>query len=140
MITQGVCVSYKAEIIQGIHQPTDDYKLALFLDTANLDEDTTTYTGQANEVPNGSGYTTGGVSLAGFSVVTGSGKAWLNFSDPSWPSANFTARGGLIYNNTLAGKNAVMVIAFTGNVTVSGGTFLVDLPASGAGTALLRID
>lgn len=139
-ITQGVCVSYKEEIIQGLHLASANYKLALFLSTATLDEDTTTYTGQANEVANGNGYTTGGVLLAGFSTSRGSGKGWLNFSDPSWPTANFTARGALIYNDSLAGKNSVMVIAFSGDITVSGGTFTVDIPASGAGTALLRIN
>lgn len=140
MITQGVCVSYLAEILQGTHEAGDDYKIALFTNAANLDENTTTYTGQTNEVANGNGYTTGGVSLSGFAVATGSGKAWLTWSDPSWASASFTARGALIYNNTLAGKNSVMVIAFSGDITVSGGTFVVDIPAAAAGTALLRIN
>lgn len=140
MITQGVCVSYLAEILAGDHNSADDYKIALFTSAANLDENTTTYTGQANEVANGNGYTTGGQSLAGFAIATGSGKAWITWTDPSWPTSNFTARGALIYNNTLAGKNAVMVVAFASDVTVSGGTFVVDFPASAAGTALLRIN
>lgn len=136
-ITQAVTVSYKQQIIEGIHEASDTYKIALYTNAATLDEDTTVYS-STNEVV-GAGYVAGGATLSGFSTAIGSGKAWLNFDDPSWASASFTARGALIYNSS-QGNKSVMVIAFSGDITVSGGTFSVDLPASGAGTALLRID
>lgn len=138
-ITQGVCVSYKGEIMEGIHSPTDTYKIALFTSAATLNKLSTNYNA-ANEVPNGGGYTTGGKVLTGFNVTTGTDKAWLSFDDVSWTSATFTARGALIYNDTVVGKPTVMVIDFGSDKTVSGFTFLVDFPADTEANALLRIN
>lgn len=137
MITQAVCVSYKEEILNGVHQPGDTYKIALFTNAATLDSTTTNYT-TTNEVV-GAGYTAGGETLAGFATATGGGKAWVTFTDVSWAAASFTARGALIYNAS-QGDAAVMVIDFGSDRTASGGTFLVDFPAAAAATALLRIN
>lgn len=136
-ISQAVCVSYKQQILEGVHEAADTYKIALYTSAASLDENTTVYDA-TNEVV-GTGYVAGGATLANFTTATGSGKAWVTFDDISWAGADFTARGALIYNSS-QGNKAVMVIDFGSNKTVSGGTFLVDFPASAAGTALLRID
>jgi len=45
----------------------------------------------------------------------------------------------LIYNDTTAGDNAIAVLDFGGDFTVSSGTFRIVFPAPGA-TAIIRID
>lgn len=135
-ITQAIANSWKKEILDGTHLSSNTYKIALYTSSATLDKTTTAYTA-SNEVANGSGYTTAGATLSGFVSALTSDTANLTWSDPSWASASFTARGALIYNSSVSNK-AVIVIDFGADVTCTNGTFTVDLPASGA-SALIRI-
>jgi hypothetical protein len=136
-ITAAICNSYKQEILQGVHEAGDTYKIALFTSAATLSKATTTYAA-TNEVANGNGYTTGGATLAGFTVSIATDTAYLDWTtDPSWGSATFTARGALIYNSTQTDK-AVAVLDFGSDITATAGTFTVTFPAAGA-TALIRI-
>lgn len=136
-MTQSICTSYLAEILDGIHLAADTYKIALFTSAAALTAATTAY-GTTNEVA-GTGYTAGGATLSGRAVTTNSGKALLDFADPSWASATITARGALIYNSTRSNK-AVMVIDFGADVTSTNGTFTVQFPTADATNALLRLN
>ncbi len=136
-ITAAICNSYKQEILQGVHEAADTYKIALFTSAATLSKSTTTYAA-TNEVANGNGYTTGGATLSGFTVSISTDTAYLDWTtDPSWASATFTARGALIYNSTQTDK-AVAVLDFGSDITATAGTFTVTFPAPGA-TALIRI-
>lgn len=134
-ITTAICNSYKQEILEGVHDTTDTYKLALYTSAANLGATTTTYS-TTNEV-SGTGYTAGGATLSGLSTGLSSGTAYLTFSDPAFSNATITARGCLIYNSSKSNK-AVAVFDFGGDVTSTNGTFTVDLPAAGA-SSLIRI-
>jgi hypothetical protein len=141
MITAAICNSWKQEILSGTHLSAHSYKIALFTSSATLNKSTTTYTGQANEVANGSGYTTGGATLAGFATSLDTDTAILTFTTPlQWSTASFTARGALIYNDTLAGKNSVAVLDFGQDYTATNGTFSINLPAASAAAALIRIN
>lgn len=135
-ITTAICNSYKQEVLEGVHTTTDTYKLALYTSSATLGASTTAYS-STNEVANGNGYTTGGVTLSGLTTGLSSGTAYLTFSDPSWSSSTITARGCLIYNSSKSNK-AVAAFDFGGDVTSTNGTFTVDLPAAGA-SSLIRI-
>jgi hypothetical protein len=136
-ITAAICNSYKQEILQGVHEAGDTYKIALFTSAATLSKATTAYAA-TNEVANGNGYTTGGATLAGFTVSIATDTAYLDWTtDPSWAAATFTARGALIYNSTQTDK-AVAVLDFGADITATAGTFTVTFPAAGA-TALIRI-
>ncbi len=137
MIATAVCDSYKAEVLQGIHQPGDDYRLALYSAGASLGQGTTLYS-PAGEV-SGTGYVAGGVSLGGFSVVLASHVAMLDFSpNPLWPSSTITARGALVYNAT-RGNRAVATYDFGHDVTSTDGPFTVALPAATPSTALVQV-
>lgn len=87
----------------------------------------------ANEVANGSGYTTGGNALIGTSWAHTSGGVivWDATTDPSWASATFTARGALYYADALAGNNIICAQTFGADIVSSGGTFLITLAAGG---------
>ena len=139
MITQALCNSAKAEFIQGIHLASHNYYIALFTSSASLDKTITTYTGQGNEVANGNGYLTTGKILTGYSVTLDGDTAIVDFSPVSWTVSTITARGALIYNHSLAGKNAICVLNFVTDFTSTAGTFTVTFPASGAATSLIRI-
>ena len=136
-ITQAIPTSFKAEILQGIHDSADTYKMALYTSVATLGASTTAYSA-TNEVV-GTGYTLGGTTLSGFNVTTSGTTAILDFAtDPSWDNASITARGALIYNSSKSNK-AVYVLDFGSDITSTNGTFAVTLPAPDATNGLIRI-
>tara|TARA_R100001163_G_scaffold32338_1_gene25156 strand:+ start:1697 stop:2149 length:453 start_codon:yes stop_codon:yes gene_type:complete len=147
-ITSAVCSSFKSELLSGKHDfdssGGDTFKIAMFTSSASLDATTTDYS-TSNEITNSSGtaYTAGGKALTNQGVTLASTTAYTDFADVSWTSASFTANGAMIYNTTTDGgsgtTDAVCVIAFGGDKTVSSGTFTVQFPAAGATTAILRL-
>jgi hypothetical protein len=137
-ITQAMCTSFKAELFNKEHDlDTDTIKIALYTSSATLSAATTAYT-TTNEI-SGTGYTAGGETLTGATIATSGTTAYVDFNDPEWTSASFTTAGALIYNDTLSGNEAIAVLDFGGNFTVTSGTFRIVLPAPGA-AAILRID
>ena len=147
-ISSAVCSSFKKELFQGYHDfdangsGGDTFKLALFTDQASLGAATTDYA-NTNEVANGNGYSTGGNTLVNTGVGLTSTTAFTDFTDTSFTSASFTANGCLIYNTQANGGSntteAVCVVAFGGNKTVSSGTFTIQFPTNDASSAILRL-
>jgi hypothetical protein len=137
-ILQGMCSSFKQESWLGIHDlDTDTLKLALYTASADLSQATTAYSASTpGQVPLGSGYTTGGVTLVNVQVLLSGTTAYVTFDNPVWSGASFTCRGGLIYNETQANR-AIAVLDFGADKTASG-TFTIQMPAATATTALLR--
>ena len=136
-ITQAIPTSFKAEILQGIHDSADTYKMALYTSAATLGATTTAYSA-TNEVV-GTGYTAGGATLSGFNVTTSGTTAILDFAtDPSWENATITARGALIYNSSKSNK-AIYVLDFGSDITSTNGTFAITLPTPDAANGLIRI-
>ncbi len=132
MIAQTATTSFKAELLQGVHDfNTDTFKLALYLATANLGADTTVYTTSGET--SGTGYTAGGNTLTGISV---NAAGFVTFTNTTWNPASFTARGALLYNST-KGNKAVAVLDFGSDKTASN-TFLVQMPANTVTSALIR--
>jgi hypothetical protein len=137
-ITQAMCTSFKEDLFNKIQDlEADTIKIALYTSSATLGAATTAYSA-TNEV-SGTGYTAGGETLTTATVDTSGTTAYVDFDNPEWTTATFTARGALIYNDTTAGDNSVAVLDFGGDFTVSSGTFRVVFPAPGA-TAIIRID
>lgn len=136
-IVQAACNSFKQELFEGLHQPEDEYRIALYTSEADLDADTTTYTTVGEVV--GDGYTAGGEVLQGYTPGYASGVAWVDWTtDPTWAESSITARGAVIYNAT-RGNAAVAVLDFGEDVTSTNDTFTVTLPVPGAATAIVRI-
>ena len=138
-ISQAMCTQFKKDVMLGLHDlDSDTIKIALYTSSATLNATTDTYT-TSNEVANGNGYTTGGVTLANASVIENGTSGCFDSDNPEWTSATFTARGALIYNDT-DGDRAIAVLDFGGDFTVSSGTFRVVFPAQTANNAIIRID
>jgi len=153
-IASAVCSSFKKELLQGYHDfdangsGGDTFKLALYTSSATLNATTTVYStnpggGSNTEVANGDGYTTAGATLVNTGVGLTSTTAFTDFTDVSFTSASFTANGCLIYNtqaNAGSGTtNAVCVVAFGGDKTVSSGTFTIQFPTNDSSSAILRL-
>lgn len=140
MIIQCITNSFRAEMLQGIHDlDTDVLKLALYTGSANLYPTTTVYT-TAGEVV-ASGYAAGGVTLAGVTISTGTASTtqpavvFVDFNDAVFNAA-LTARGALIYNSSKANRS-IAVIDFGADKT-STTTFTVQMPPNTSSAALLR--
>ena len=132
MITQTATTSFKAELLQGVHDfDTDTFKIALYLATADLGASTTVYV--TGGETSGTGYTAGGATMTGISV---NAAGFVSFTNVSWNPAAFTARGALIYNSS-KGNKAVAVLDFGSDKTASN-TFLVQVPANTVTSALIR--
>ena len=136
-MTQAIPTSFKAEILQGIHDSADTYKIALYTSAATLGATTTAYSA-TNEV-SGTGYTAGGQVLSGFNVTTSGITAIRDFTtDPFWENATITARGALIYNSSKSNK-AVYVLDFGSDIISTNGTFAITLPTPDATNGLIRL-
>ena len=142
--------TFKEELLGGYHSfnaagdtPAGSaFKIALYTSSAALTTTSTVYV-TSGEVASGGGYTTAGESLTNTGVAKSTVTSYTDFSDVSWTSASFTARGCMIYNSsTISGltTNAcVCTIDFGGDKTVSSGTFTIQFPANDSSNAIIRI-
>ena len=131
------CNTLRSGLMAGsINFSTNTFYLALYTNTATLDETTAAYTinGEVSAV----GYTAGGqqVTATVTSENTSSGSiVYVDFSSPSWTSA-LTTRGALIYRQS--DGLAICVLDF-GNDKTSTNTFTVQMPANTSTSALIRL-
>lgn len=140
-ITTAMCTSFKKALLDGEMDFSSDtsqtFKIALFTSSASLDAATTAYS-TTNEVT-GTGYSAGGATLSiATSPTISSTTVYLDFTDATWSTATFTARGALIYRST-TGNPAVCALDFGSDKTVSGGNFVVQFPTPDASNAIIRI-
>jgi hypothetical protein len=142
--------TFKQQLLGGYHSfnaagdtPAGSaFKLALYLDTATITAASTVYSTD-DEVATATGYTAGGKALTNTGVGITTVTSFTDFSDVSWTSASFTARGCVIYNSSsisgLTLNSLVCSIDFGGNKTVSSGTFTIQFPTNDASDAIIRI-
>ena len=133
-----MATSFKKELLGGVHDfSTHVFKLALFTNDAALNAGTTAYA-TSDEV-SGAGYTAGGADLTASTVDSSGTTAFVTFDDVSWADATLTARGGLLYNSSVEGNPAVVVLDFGADKVSNGTTFTVQFPTASADTAVIRI-
>jgi len=144
--TSAVCYNFKQEVLVGTHDFTattgDQFKIALYTNSSTISAATTAYDSTATgETTNttGTAYSAGGEDLTSVTpALKSTSTACCDFSDVSWSTASFTARGALIYNDD-KGDKAVCVLNFGGDKTASAGTFTIQFPAFDATDAILRL-
>jgi hypothetical protein len=148
--TTAMPTSFKVEILKAVHNFTastgNTFKIALGKATASVTGTygaaTTSYTdltGNSDQLPNGSGYATGGNTLTSVTPVADGTTAVCDFADTTWSSATFTTSGAIIYNDSATGDPACAVLSFGGDQQVSSGDFTIQFPAAAAATAIIRI-
>lgn len=137
MIEDGVPLSARKELFQGVHDFNNDtFKLALYDNTAELTlAGVTAYT-STGEV-SATGYTAGGVTLTGGVISDDGGVATVDFDDVTVVGAGMTVRAAIIYNSSKSNR-AVRIIDFgisQGPVTDP----VITMPTPNANTAILRM-
>ena len=144
-IAQGMCTSFKVEILNGIHAfgttvvragtTADTMKIALYTSAATIGATTTAYS-VTNET-SGTGYIAGGNTLTTVAPASSGTTAFTAFANTTWAASSITARGALIYNDTQADK-AIAVLDFGSDKTSTGGDFTVGF-GSDPSNAIIRI-
>ena len=139
-IYQTMCTSFKAEVAQGLHNFTrttgDVFKIALYVATANLGADTTTYTstGEAS----GTNYSAGGITLTNITPLSSGTTGYWSFDDVTFTNVTLSCAGALIYNST-NGNRAVCVLSFGNTITKTASNLVITFPPMGATDSVLRI-
>lgn len=136
-ITQTWTTSFKRQVLLGEHDlDTDVLKIALYTSSADLGPNTTVYTTVGET--SGTGYTAGGQVLTNVTVSSGDGIAYVDFDNPTWTGASFTARGALIYNSSKSNKS-MFVLNFGTDQTAVNENFVIDLPANNPTFAVIKL-
>jgi hypothetical protein len=136
MITQGIALSAKQAFLIGLHQPNDQYKIALYRTDAKIGPELQKYT--PNGEISGNMYEAGGIKLSGFKTGVAGKSAWVSFDDIKLSRASFQAAGAVVYNASK--DNAVMcVLAFGGERGVFDGTFELKFPKPTETNALILL-
>jgi hypothetical protein len=131
------CNTFKTGLMNGTFNFTSgSFYLALYTNSASLNEDTTAYT--ATGEASGGNYVAGGnlLTIAQVPTVGNGDTAFISFNNTSWTGA-ITARGALIYLSG-GGNPAVCVLDFGADKT-STATFTVQFPAITNTSAIIRI-
>jgi len=129
--------SFKAELLQAVHDfMTDEFKMALYGEGADLGADTKFYVpyGEAE----GFGYLAGGQALYHPQIFQAARTAYVTFDDAVWSDSVLIASGAMIYNQTKQ-QRAVAVLNFGGVQVSNHGEFRVRMPQPTPSTALIRI-
>jgi hypothetical protein len=131
------CNTLRTGLINGtLDFATDTFYLALYTNSASLNQLTAAYTSDGEA--SGGNYVAGGLVVAATvstALSTTGSTIYVNFSSPAWTGA-ITARGALIYK--VGADGAVCVLDFGNNVT-STSTFTVTMPTNTSSSALIRL-
>jgi hypothetical protein len=131
------CNTLRTGLVNGsINFATDVFYLALYTNSATLDETTAAYTAVGETT--GGNYTAGGQQVTasvGTQTTSFGSIIFIDFSAPQWTGA-ITARGALIYRHS--DGLAIAVLDF-GNDKTSNSTFTVQMPANTYSSALIRL-
>ncbi len=146
--------SFKGELPIARHDFTAStghvFKCALGKGTVvgTYDSDTTNYsdlTGNSDEVPNGSGYVTGGFAWTAAQNITpqidGPTRTafWSWAANPQWVAATLSTSGCLIYDVT-DGNSCVYTGSFGGVKSIVSAMLTLILPANSPGASILGLD
>ena len=136
MIIHGIALEAKKALITGVHQPGDDYRIALYSAAAKIGPTSKAYTTDG-EIK-GIGYTAGGVTLKGHRTGIIGKNAFITFDDVILKSATFSAAGAMIYNAS-KGNAALIVLSIGSEKHVYNSTFELKFPKPTETNALILL-
>jgi malate synthase len=125
MIVTALCDQAKKDMMDGVHQPGDTYRIALYTADADLNESTKKYSPKNEST--GAGYKKGGYYLTGRRSALINGSACLTFNDVLEDRCTFEASGAVIYNESRNGAT-LATLAFDANKKPSNGKFELEFP------------
>ena len=111
------------------------HKWALYTNTLTPNFSSDVSYSATNEI-SGTNYTAGGraISVGGGSpTVTESptGTIMYDQNDMTWPTATFTARGGILYADALGTDNLIVAQTYGADITATAGTFTIQFNSLG---------
>jgi len=142
-----VCSNFKQDLLAArmnfLSSGGNSFKMALYTNAATLDDTTTAYTTSGEHAATGT-YVAGGkaLTISGSMPSLTDDVAWIDFADLTWAASTITARGALIYNDTITtpvADPAVVVLDFGSDKSSSSGDFTVTFPAANSTDAVIRI-
>ena len=136
MIIHGIALEAKKALITGVHQPGDDYRIALYTAAAKIGPTSKAYTTDG-EIK-GIGYSAGGVTLKGHRTGIVGKNAFITFDDVILKSATFSAAGAMIYNAS-KGNAALIVLNIGSEKHVYNSTFELKFPKPTETSALILL-
>ena len=136
MIIHGIALEAKKALITGVHQPGDDYRIALYSASAKIGPTSKAYTTEG-EIK-GIGYNAGGVALKGHRTGIIGKNAFITFDDVVLKSATFAAAGAMIYNAS-KGNAALIVLSIGSEKHVYNSTFELKFPKPTETSALILL-
>ncbi len=143
-ITTAICTSYKVDLLFARHNFAasggNQMRLALYTSSATLGATTTAYTA-TNEV-SGTGYVAKGNALTNIDPTSSGTTAFIDFPDTTFSTATITARGCLIYNDTITTPTAdasIQVHDFGSDKTSTAADFTITFPTADASNAIQRL-
>jgi len=115
---------------------TDAVKTSLHTVTYVPNQDTDDFFNDATNEITGTGYTAGGVTLAGKTVTydSATNECRLDANDAQWTGATFTCRIAVNYSDTAGASTTDPVMSFVNfgaDETISAGTFTIQWDATG---------
>lgn len=150
---QGMCSSFKSEILTGIHalgpgtgvpartvSVADVVKAALFLASASRGVADTVYN-TTGELAGTGNYTQGGVTVTMATAPSTSGTTGIFTPSASFVWSNLTSSGSfdcVVLYNSSQGNKEISVHTF-GAQSITAGTFTLTMPTNDASNALIRI-
>lgn len=143
-ITTAICTSYKVDLMFARHNFAasggNQMRLALYTSSATLGATTTAYTA-TNEVV-GTGYVAKGNALTNIDPTSSGTTAFTDFPDTTFSTATITARGCLIYNDTITTPTAdasIQVHDFGSDKTSTAADFTITFPTADSSNAIIRL-
>jgi hypothetical protein len=133
-MASGIYNRLKANVLNKvIDLEADTIKVMLLDNGYTFDPDHDVIADVSSDQITGTGYTSGGVTLASKSVTQDDTNNLAKFdaADAEWTSATFTARYAVVYDDTVSGDPLICCIDFGSDKTVTGGTFTIQWNSSG---------
>ncbi len=128
-MASGIYNRFKANLMnKEVDLEADTIKVALYDNSHSFTAADTDYT-TSNELASGSGYTTGGNTLASKAVTEAATTKW-DAADRNWTTATFTAYHAVIYDTSVS-NDLIASIDFGGAKAVVAGTFTIQWDAAG---------
>lgn len=109
----------------------DRFKVMLVTSSYTPDFGTHDFKADVTNEVTGTGYSAGGESLSSVTLTQSGGTITFDADNVTWTSSTITARGAVVYDNTLTDQPLICYIDFGADKSSSSGDFVLSFNASG---------
>jgi hypothetical protein len=109
----------------------DRFKVMLVTSSYTPDFGTHDFKADVTNEVSGTGYSAGGESLTSVTLTQSGGTITFDAADVTWASSTITARGAVIYDDSLTDDPLIAYIDFGADKSSSAGDFVLSFNASG---------